>query len=168
MIAAYIANIVPGGLEADVDHLWTNLLAYYFPVPEKYGVEREAYIRSRSMTKANVSVSTITNGSMYKVIMVENKRASTSRAGTPPPSSWAHAENQLLGYMLSRRQNQMTPLASLFGIVGIGRFVKFFKLRRGKTQLEDDYSGSILHLETDHLAIEQQILLMKNYIARRR
>lgn len=70
--------------------------------------------------------------------------------------------------MLSRRQNQMTPLASLFGIVGIGRFVKFFKLRRGKTQLENDYSGSILHLETDHLAIEQQILLMKNYIARRR
>ncbi|KAJ5382315.1 hypothetical protein N7517_000226 [Penicillium concentricum] len=53
--------------------------------------------------------------------MVENKKASMSQSGSLPPSSWAHAERQLLEYMLSRRDNQLRNLPDLFGIVDIGR-----------------------------------------------
>ncbi|KAJ5813847.1 uncharacterized protein N7503_000597 [Penicillium pulvis] len=175
ILAAYIANIVPGSLEADVDHLWTNILAYYFPISERYGVEREAYIRSRSQTKANVCVSTLSRNLMFKAIIVENKRASSSQTGFPPPTSWIHATSQLLGYMLSRRSEQPRGLASLFGIVGIGR------LRQANTVLEDydqdgliyhlvtdndvledyDQDGLIYHLVTDNEAIEQILLAMK-------
>lgn len=34
ILASYIAKIVPGNREVDVDHLWTNLLACYFPTLE--------------------------------------------------------------------------------------------------------------------------------------
>ncbi|KAL2706081.1 hypothetical protein AAEP93_001331 [Penicillium crustosum] len=121
IIVSYITNIVPGTLEVDVDHLWTNLLAYYFPVTEDFGVEREAYIRSRSQTRANVCVSTLVHNSISKVIMIESKRASRSQNGSPPSSSWTHAKEQLLGYMLSRREEQTENLPRLFGMVGIGR-----------------------------------------------
>ncbi|CDM32090.1 unnamed protein product [Penicillium roqueforti FM164] len=120
--SSYIAKILPGTREVEVDHLWTNLLAYYFPTTQTYGVEREAYIRSRSQTRANVCVSTLSDGKMFNVIIVEKKKASTSRSAHPTPGSWTHAEGQLLGYMLSRRDNQEKDLRRLFGIVGIGRW----------------------------------------------
>ncbi|CRL26685.1 unnamed protein product [Penicillium camemberti] len=124
IISSYITKIVPGTPEADVDHLWSNLLAYYLPGTQNFGVEREAYIQSRSRTRANVCVSTLVRGSMSKVIMVENKRASRSQSGSPASSSWTHAKDQLLGYMLARRAEQTENLPRQFGIVDIGRIME--------------------------------------------
>lgn len=168
IIASYIAKIVPGSLEADVDHLWTNLLAYYFPSSENYGIEREAYIKSQSKTKANVCVSTLGRRPIFKAIMVENKRPSESATGHPPPSSWAHAKGQLLNYMLSQREDRSRIFATTFGIVGIGKYVRFYQLRRENEELNDYQDGLIYHLDTDSAAIERKLLAMKRYIARYR
>ncbi|KAJ5466405.1 hypothetical protein N7530_010192 [Penicillium desertorum] len=56
----------------------------HFPISENYGVKREAYIRG-SQTRGNVSVDTLTHGSMSMVIMTGNKKASMSQSGHPPP-----------------------------------------------------------------------------------
>lgn len=105
---------------------------------------------------------------MFNVIIVEKKKASTSRSAHPTPGSWTHAEGQLLGYMLSRRDNQEKDLRRLFGIVGIGRYVRFYQLIRGKTELEDYKDGATYHLDNDGLAIERTILAIKSYIDRYR
>lgn len=168
IIFSYIDNIVPGSREVEVDHLWTNLLAYYFPITQDYGVEREAYVRSRSETRANVCVSTMTHRDMHKVVMVENKRATRSQTAHPPGRSWAHARGQLLAYMLSHRANQLPGLPSLFGIVGIGRWVRFYRLRRGANDLEDFQQNMAYNLVDNSFAIEQIILSIRADIARHR
>lgn len=75
---------MPGSREAEVDHLWTNLLGFYFSEQNDYGVLREAYIRARSQSRANVCVCTLHRRTITKVIVVENKRASEAQTGIPP------------------------------------------------------------------------------------
>lgn len=73
-----------------------------------------------------------------------------------------------MGYMLSRREEQTENLPRLFGMVGIGRYVRFFELRQTKAQLDNYRGGLTYHLDNDNVAIEQTILAMKRYIVRYR
>lgn len=167
ILASYIASIRHNSREVDVDHLWTNLLAYYFPTVEDYGIEREAYIVPRSQARANVCLRTLIDNSITTVIMVENKKPTTAQSSNPPTSSWVNAKAQLEGYLLSRRANEQSHL-NLFGIVGIGGCVKFFQLRRGRSELEDYRHDSFLKLDQDSSEIERIIEMIKRYIARHR
>lgn len=162
---------MPGSREAEVDHLWTNLLGFYFSEQNDYGVLREAYIRARSQSRANVCVCTLHRRTITKVIVVENKRASEAQTGIPPLSSWTHAKQQLQNYMLNIRPRQpQWESHTMFGILGVGKYVKFLQLRAGQNELEYFQDDGMYHLEDeqDSFTIEQKLSRMRNYISARR
>lgn len=167
IIASYLASIIARTREAEIDHLWTNLLGYYFPPVEDFGIEREAYIQPQSQIRANVSVKALINNSRTTILMIENKRPSAAVSGNPPNHSWANAEAQLERYMLLRRANE-TSNVDLFGIVGIGKCVKFFRLRRARSVLETYRRNIALRLDRDSSQIEEIIDRIKTYIEQNR
>lgn len=101
------------------------------------------------------------------MLMVENKRPTAAVSGDPPTRSWLDAQAQLQRYMLLRRASESSNL-DLFGIVGIGKCVKFFRLQPGRSVLENYQPTHFLHLDHDSAQIEGFIDQIKSYIEQNR
>ncbi|KAJ5928827.1 hypothetical protein N7466_007783 [Penicillium verhagenii] len=148
LIRSYIDDVVPHTLEAIVEHMWLNILSFYFPSTRRFGIEREASISPRSEQRANVCLTKLPQRLLANdpapkrvtVIMIENKccpitsRHPAASLSPPPPSqpnapsssrpretTWRSAKIQLTNYMINVRNTQHVEYPyDLYGIVGIG------------------------------------------------
>ncbi|OQE18073.1 hypothetical protein PENFLA_c022G10726 [Penicillium flavigenum] len=59
---AYLESLELGCLEDRVEHVWAQILSFFWPVSANYGVEREAYVSTTSQSKANVVLTNFQNG----------------------------------------------------------------------------------------------------------
>lgn len=134
-------DVTPNCLEEKIDHLWLNILQFYFSLSSGFGCEREATIATRAKIRANVTVSLVRNRKKAKVVFVENKRPSKAKNGPQRPA-WTRAADQLLNYMLQQRNAHLQLTQDLWGIVCIGYYTKFFVLRHGQQTLQP-YNGDV-------------------------
>jgi hypothetical protein len=58
----YLESLELGCPEDRVDHVWAQILSFYWPVSANYGVKREAYVSKTSQTKVNVVLTNFQNG----------------------------------------------------------------------------------------------------------
>ncbi|CAL5867723.1 uncharacterized protein PFLUO_LOCUS1942 [Penicillium psychrofluorescens] len=128
IIKYYLDRVAPNCLEQWVDNLWTRILRRYFYL-DKYGIEREARVAENSLIRANVIVSKEHSGQFCQFLFVESKRAPP--ANRMPSERWCdRAATQLSNYMAASREHLKTPSEApkLFGIVSIGRYVRFYSM----------------------------------------
>lgn len=101
-----ISEIVPGVLQERVDHVWLNILAFYFDRTH-FGVEREAYVDNTRETRirSNVLVTNTRGAKVHKLLIVETKRF--PNAGNPGWENryryWGRDRGQLQNYLVTVR-----------------------------------------------------------------
>ncbi|KAJ5818307.1 hypothetical protein N7474_003898 [Penicillium riverlandense] len=135
LIRHYLDRVVPNCLEQQVDHLWTQVLRLYFEL-SLYGIEREAHVAQTSLIRANVIVSREFRGQFCQFLFIESKRAPPANR-MPSERSWDRAATQLANYMAASKRDLARPsdAPKLFGIVAIGRSVRFYSMAQGSSRL---------------------------------
>jgi hypothetical protein len=137
VIKEYYAELKKDSLEHAVDVLWANILPLYFTVTQGYGVEQQARPwPGVTKTKADFAIRYVKNGQPKKVCLIEDKRVKYESSD----SKWADAAEQLTGYMTTTRAANPNPNESMYGIVTVGHYSRFYVLKPGERQLSD-YSG---------------------------
>jgi hypothetical protein len=137
MIQYYFAELKAGSLEQAVDNMWNNILPRYFDLEENYGTGLEQRPMGTNKQGADLTIRYIQNGMLKKVILVENKRYDV----TTQNGAWAVAVEQLTAYLKLVRTEQLAFKDTLFGIVTIGRWSRFYELQDGASTL-NDYPGT--------------------------
>jgi hypothetical protein len=144
IISLYIKNIKHQCPEKNIDHLWTQILRFYFHLNDNYSVEREARTGEGSMARTNVLLTNIQHRHIEKAVFIECKRL-TTKAKTATNNKWKKTADQLKNYIVgSRKKGHATDL---YGIVAITHKTRFYKLPAGKGELES-WSGGLF--EKDH------------------
>jgi hypothetical protein len=100
MISLYVDRVNLGSREDRADHLWTQILRFYFEMSDNYGIDRESYRDEESLARTNIVLTNIRGGEIKKAIFVECKRPNPSgRYATN--RQWSAAENELQGNMVA-------------------------------------------------------------------
>ncbi|KAJ5836285.1 hypothetical protein N7447_002311 [Penicillium robsamsonii] len=73
IIELYIQKVKRGCKEDKIDHMWTQILRFYFPLQEGYGIEREPYTTETTRARANIVVTNVRENRTNKVLFVECK-----------------------------------------------------------------------------------------------
>lgn len=133
MIRLYVDRVDLGSREDRDDHLWTQILRFYFKISENYGIERESYRDEWSLARTNIVLTNIRGGEIKKAIFVECKRR--NRSGRDATNhQWSTAEEELQGNMVAWRTIQQDT--DLYGILALGYETRFFKMPTGTNKLE--------------------------------
>ncbi|KAL9131738.1 MAG: hypothetical protein Q9217_000413 [Psora testacea] len=133
----YFEAIKAGSVEQAVDKMWNNILPRYFDPEEDYGMELEQRPLGTAKQRADLTIRYVHNGERKKVILIENKRYDyATQAG-----AWEEAVDQLTRYLKPVRTDQREVKDTLFGIVTIGRWSRFYELPQGDGTLKD-YPGT--------------------------
>ncbi|KAI9768576.1 MAG: hypothetical protein M1840_004773 [Geoglossum simile] len=83
-------------IENDVDNFWLNLLPDYFQKKLNFGIEQEARpLPEITKQRADWTIRYIKNGSLKKVVLMEDKRKGTETQ----PTEWREALSQLIRYL---------------------------------------------------------------------
>jgi hypothetical protein len=152
LIKLYIKNVSQGCREERVDHLWSQILSFYWPISANYGVEREPYASETSRTRANLVLTNNQMGKIYKCLFIECKRPHES----VNEDLWEtpEAETQLLRHI--RNWTDRDPSRPLYGIISIGLEVKFFFMPAWSDKFETFSENTpVLSLKTDSARIHQ-------------
>ncbi|KAJ5690615.1 hypothetical protein N7462_005007 [Penicillium macrosclerotiorum] len=109
-----------------------------------------------------------------KIIQTQHLKAgrtpSRSQTGVPAESSWESAKNQLARFMVRTHNKQGSLLLPMFGVVGIGKLARFYKLADDNDNNNDilkpyqDDDGKNYDLSTEFSLIEKKLLDMKHSI----
>ncbi|KAL2821406.1 hypothetical protein BDW59DRAFT_164141 [Aspergillus cavernicola] len=122
-----------------VDHLWTNILVYYFqnPRPMTFSVERESYLLNNRRQKTDIAVVNLVgpDADMQKVLNFEAKcPLGPPNNRKPTDDERGEVRAQLRNNMgLARRADQSTQ--DIYGVVAIGTWARLYKLPGGETFL---------------------------------
>ena len=166
-IQDYYKQLTKDSLENVVDNLWNNILREYFLNREGFQLE----VQSRpapGMTKQSndVTVRYIKHGNKKPLILIENKRVSKETH----ESTWKEAVSELTNYMkLSRAALPVgAPRETMFGIVTVGHYSRFYILPAGNKTLEDHpaTNGRLLEFKRDEPAIVTLLLSIKDQASR--
>ncbi|KAI1638504.1 hypothetical protein F4809DRAFT_600259 [Biscogniauxia mediterranea] len=142
IIQYYYSLLKPNSQEGDVDNMWNNILPLYFEARMNYGIE----MQSRpwpgvTKTKSDFTIRYIKNGSPKAVILIEDKRVIFESSD----AKWAEAVDQLTNYMTTARAAQYTTarsIKSMYAIVTVGRYSRFYELCPGEDTLRDYPNGN--------------------------
>lgn len=131
-------NIKPGTREDRVDHVWTQILRFYWPITANYGIEREPYAAEHVGTKTDVVLTTSSAKRIVKCLFVECK----GHKATILPSDWKDSIDQLERYI--RRWEERELSQAIYGLICIGDSVRFFYMPHFKDKLVDFKAGKLL------------------------
>ncbi|KAL1856192.1 hypothetical protein Plec18170_004061 [Paecilomyces lecythidis] len=159
-----LAGLTPGVYEEQVDHVWLNILRYYFR-ENSFSLEREAYVDPLfSKMKTNISVCNVRNGQLQKVLFVEAKRfpLSAIRGNWHTYYRWKRHKPQLRRYML-RSRTASHYRQTMYGMLAVGDRVKFYQINMVNNPAGDltpyIYRGTpldmALSIQTDGLQIQR-------------
>lgn len=151
--------------ESDIDDLWNYILRLYF---RNDGTSNEYYsigVQQRprdgsSKQKSDVIVQTLSKGRRQKIIFIEDKRLSQEGQG----SAWRRAADQLTNYMkAARTAKHAESNRTLFGVVTVGRYSRFYILQPTRQTLEDYPRGSGRYYEflADEMEIDNILVELK-------
>ncbi|CAI7654719.1 unnamed protein product [Penicillium manginii] len=133
LIQLYMGKITPQCREDRVDHMWTQILRYYFHVNEFYGIEREVYTTEIGRGRVDLMVTGIHLGEIYKTLFLEAKRP-------PAPSrnitrnSWDAMKSQLQANIDRWADRDLN--VPVYGMTAVGLYVKFYVIPAHQTQLQ--------------------------------
>lgn len=153
IIQAYYNDLTKDSLENAVDLMWANVLPLYFTGVEGYGISlQERPWPGVAKTKADLAIRYIKNGQPRKVCLIEDKRVMYESSD----GRWQSAVEQLTTYMTVTRASNPNPSETMYGIVTVGRYSRFYELRAGQRKLMDfTYcDGSPLHFKHNELEID--------------
>ena len=133
----YLEAINADSMEQAVDKMWNNILPRYFDPEEDFGTELEQRPLGTAKQRADLTIRYVHNGTPKKIILIENKRyIYATQTG-----AWEGAVNQLTRYLKLVRSEQPAVKDTLFGIVTIGRWSRFYELQHEDGTLKD-YPGT--------------------------
>jgi hypothetical protein len=69
MINLYVDRIDRGSREDRSDHLWTQILRFYFEMSDNYGIEREGYRDESSLARTSVVLTNIRGGQFHFTLL---------------------------------------------------------------------------------------------------
>lgn len=116
--------------ESYVDDLWAGILREYFP-NDYFQVVIQTPPRSSSHLRADLAV--WHEHSSNKIILFESKR----RDFESQSSVWREAVEQLEEYFVEMRKTRANKTKTYYAGVAIGRYVRFYILHQGWTELQD-------------------------------
>ncbi|KAJ5518706.1 hypothetical protein N7453_001128 [Penicillium expansum] len=161
IINLYIQKVKRGCKEDKVDHMWTQILRFYFPLQQGYGLEREPYTSETTQARANIVVTNVRENSINKVLFVECKALKYKNA---TPTKWGQTKVQLENNMRSWSGRQ--PNSPLYAITVIGRQARFFTMAAGSTNLVDfGAEDEILSVKDDAVRVQQLLLRMEALVS---
>ncbi|KAJ5472610.1 hypothetical protein N7530_006611 [Penicillium desertorum] len=67
------------------DHMWSQILRFYFSLQEGYGLEREPYTAEDAQARTNIEVTNIRDDTIVKALFVECK---APRSATATKTQW--------------------------------------------------------------------------------
>ncbi|KAJ5993264.1 hypothetical protein N7451_008988 [Penicillium sp. IBT 35674x] len=121
ILKVYLNQLVFESREDRVDHLWSNVLRYHFPLSEGFGLERETYTAEDALRRINIVVTNVLSGAINKTLFVECKRPAILTEGI-----WDDPESQLQSYM--REWTARPAKKAMYGMVCIGYNVIFYEM----------------------------------------
>lgn len=158
-------------LQASIDTICQKILDNYFKLSYEFISETQAYPdQTRDRSKSNVVVTTLDNGKLKKVLILEAKRFPQRRSATwfenLNAKSWTNPKEQLWDYMAKARNRDRWNHA-MYGIVVVGDRLRFFQLAHGSVVLVDYLSPNLtpaqqqrspFHIVDDSLLIHTVLL----------
>jgi hypothetical protein len=145
-------------IENDVDNFWLNLLPDYFQKRLNFGIEQEARpLPEITRQRANWTIRYIKNGSLKKVVLMEDKRKVTETQ----PAEWREALSQLTRYLkLVRTEKNQDPQQTLYGAVNMGTYTRFYQLEHHEPECVDcpGTNGNPYELAKDEAEIHEILL----------
>ncbi|KAJ5913687.1 hypothetical protein N7504_002570 [Penicillium tannophilum] len=161
ILKAYVQQLVPGSREDRVDHLWSNVLRYHFPLAEGFGLERETYIVEDALRRVNIVVTNVLSGEINKTLFVECKRPTDMEGNV-----WASPLLQLQNYMLEWTARPANT--TMYGMICIGHNVKFYKMLANQNYLREiDFPGlgtRSVSIKTHPESVRTRLNLVKGWI----
>ncbi|KAJ6133147.1 hypothetical protein N7471_008362 [Penicillium samsonianum] len=152
LIQLYINNIKTRTREDRVDHVWTQILRFYWPITANYGIEREPYAAENARTKADVVLTTMSMNKIVKCVFVECKRHNADIEN----SDWDSSKAQLERFI--RRWEERSPTQVIYGLLCIGHSVRFYYMPQFKDKLVD-FKTKDLTLSIQDNATEVDMIL---------
>lgn len=147
--------------EGIVDQMWYNILPLYFEIRKNFTLAHEDRPWAvQSKTRADFIIRLVRKGiSRDQVVLIENKRVAQESAS----ATWRDALTQLQGYMLSARASQFIedkPNRTMYGIVTVGHYSRFYVLLPAEPRLEDygSHGGRPLEFKADEEVIDALLL----------
>ncbi|KAI0470513.1 hypothetical protein GGR56DRAFT_660653 [Xylariaceae sp. FL0804] len=145
IIQYYYSALKGDSYEADVDRIWNTILPMYFGAHKNYGIEQQPRPQYPGASDKQADflirfiIRSTKSGASKKVVLIEDKRVGEERS----TATWQSAVGQLTDYMVFARTHQASPPGgeSMFAIVTIGHFSRFYELRPGESELVD-YPGT--------------------------
>ncbi|KAH9986269.1 hypothetical protein F4779DRAFT_305634 [Xylariaceae sp. FL0662B] len=144
-------DLTKDSLENVVDALWNNILPLYFRIQDNYAIEAQAGPDKRTKKKADFAVRYVHNGHPRKVVLIEDKRVCDEGSD----AVWLAAMEQLSMYMCHARSTDERLRETLYGIITVGHYSRYYKLPRFERDLSNfssnylDYNGEALHFKKD-------------------
>lgn len=160
VIKYYYNELKADSLEADVDRIWNNILPLYFRVDMNFGIEQQQRpYPDTSKTKVDFIIRCIRNVSNKKVVLIEDNRVKQESSTT----IWEDAIEQVTDYMKTARVSQFkpgSPVETMYAIVTVGHYCRFYTLLPGAQQLEDysNTGGNPFELKDDEEDIDAILL----------
>ncbi|KAI5921645.1 hypothetical protein F4810DRAFT_326095 [Camillea tinctor] len=136
---ACYSSLKADSFESEVDSMWNAVLRQYFPADTYFVTPQGRPWPGVTKTKSDLVVRRVTNGpaGLWKsVILIENKRVAYESSD----AIWENAVTQLTNYMKTTRgaeYKKRKSIGTLFAIVTVGRYSRFYELLAGENTLRD-------------------------------
>lgn len=135
-----------------MDHVWTQILRFYWPITANYGIEREPYAAENARTKADLVLTTTSMNKIVKCVFVECKRHNAHIGD----GDWKSSKTQLERFI--RRWEERSPSQVIYGLVCIGQSVRFYYMPQFNDKLAD-FKKENLTLSIQDNATEVDMIL---------
>ncbi|KAJ5682659.1 hypothetical protein N7462_005824 [Penicillium macrosclerotiorum] len=156
------SRIEPGCREDRVDHLWTQILRFYFPLSGNFGIEREPYTSETSRGKVDIVVTGLIDDKIYKLLFFEAKRPSHTMRSRLVTKAWSGAESELQKNIHKWRERRSSiPVA---GITAIGDKLRTYVIPEGQSNLEAFDGDEPLSLNSDADRVHERLSNIRNRI----
>lgn len=149
-----------------MDHLWPQILSFYWPGTSNYAVETEPYASETSLT-ANVALTTLHQAKIYKCLFIEcnrSKQTAETHDIKPKAETWETSQARLerdIGRWTERDHS-----IPVYGIISIGLDARFLVMPAWRVQFEP-YSRELadLSVETDFARIDRILREIRGTLA---
>ncbi len=161
VIQTYYKELKKSSLENAVDVMWANILPLYFKLELGYGIDAQPCMRDGKTKKIpDFAIRIVKNGQPKKVCLIEDKRVMHEGSA----ATWGEAFNQLTAYMVTARDSNTNPSETMYGIVTVGHYSRFYELLPSQDELCNlsDYDGSPLHFKKDEMQIDAMLQSLVN------
>lgn len=167
IVKSYYDELTKKSDEWVVDRLWGAILGIYFTAAEDFGVEvqpRPAPTKSKEANDVTVAYVHHASNKRKALCLFEDKRVQYETRS----AVWTEAKEQLTGYMLKQRKAMKQDTETIYGVVTVGHYSRFYILRPGQDEL-DTYPGTndaYFEFKKDEATIIKILLQIKGNVSR--